>query len=74
MSKEQMIEALKDPEARKKLGKVDHPSGKPLNELTLEELAEVQGAGDVQPETTPVCLAYTFTAGATYLSIKLSCI
>ncbi|PER22420.1 type 2 lantibiotic, partial [Bacillus cereus] len=40
MSKEQMIEALKDPEARKKLGEVEHPSGKPLNELTLEELAE----------------------------------
>ncbi|MFE6139960.1 mersacidin family lantibiotic [Bacillus cereus] len=57
MSKEQMIEALKDPEARKKLGKVDHPSGKPLNELTLEELSEVQGAGDVSPETTPTCTA-----------------
>ncbi|OOL08865.1 hypothetical protein BHL37_28085 [Bacillus cereus] len=56
MSKEQMIEALKDPEARKKLGEVEHPSGKPLNELTLEELAEVQGAGDVGPETTPACI------------------
>ena len=57
MSKEQMIEALKDPEARKKLWEVEHPSGKPLNELTLEELAEVQGAGDVQPETTPLCVS-----------------
>ncbi|PDZ62128.1 type 2 lantibiotic, partial [Bacillus cereus] len=56
MSKEQMIEALKDPEARKKLGEVEHPSGKPLNELTLEEVTEGQGAGDVSPETTPACI------------------
>ncbi|MFK4311034.1 type 2 lantibiotic (TIGR03893 family) [Bacillus sp. RC242] len=70
MSKEQMIEALKDPEARKKLGEVDHPSGKPINELTLEELAEVQGAGDVQPETTPACVTLGFTLGM-YVSKKI---
>ncbi|MDR4162536.1 mersacidin family lantibiotic, partial [Bacillus paranthracis] len=31
-----------------------HPSGKALNELSEEELAEIQGASDVQPETTPL--------------------
>ncbi|MCB4848641.1 mersacidin family lantibiotic [Bacillus tropicus] len=71
MSKEQMIEALKNPEARKKLGEVEHPSGKPLNELTLEELAEVQGAGDVSPETTPVCI--TVGAATGYVISKVLC-
>ncbi|MBJ8024284.1 mersacidin family lantibiotic, partial [Bacillus cereus] len=33
-----------------------HPSGKALNELSEEELAEIQGASDVQPETTPLCV------------------
>ncbi|MCW9134382.1 lichenicidin A2 family type 2 lantibiotic [Bacillus paramycoides] len=70
MSKEQMIEALKNPEARKKLGEVEHPSGKPLNELTLEELAEIQGAGDVQPESSPLCVATVVTVGM-YVSKKI---
>ncbi|MCW9134386.1 mersacidin family lantibiotic [Bacillus paramycoides] len=71
MSKEQMIEALKNPEKRKKLGEVEHPSGKPLNELTLEELAEVQGAGDVSPETTPLCI--TIGVGGGIAISKLIC-
>ncbi|MGE7635998.1 mersacidin family lantibiotic [Bacillus paramycoides] len=69
MSKEQMIEALKDPEARKKLGEVDHPSGKPVNELTLEELSEVQGAGDVKPETLPIGLTAGGTGGIAFSTI-----
>ncbi|TKI27664.1 mersacidin family lantibiotic, partial [Bacillus mycoides] len=49
----------------------EHPSGKPLNELTLEELAEVQGAGDVSPETTPLCI--TIGVGGGIAISKLIC-
>ncbi|TKI35006.1 mersacidin family lantibiotic, partial [Bacillus mycoides] len=48
----------------------EHPSGKPLNELTLEEMAEIQGAGDVQPESSPLCVATVVTVGM-YVSKKI---
>lgn len=69
MSKEQLIEAWKNPEIREKISKVQpHPSGKAFNELTIDELAEVQGASDVAPETTPACAA-AFATGMLF-SIK----
>ncbi|MBM0067924.1 mersacidin family lantibiotic [Alkalicoccobacillus gibsonii] len=58
MTNKQIIDAWKNPEIREAIQKVQpHPSGKPFNELTLEELSEVQGASDVAPETTPACAA-----------------
>jgi len=54
---EEIIAAWKDPEAREKLNSLPvHPSGKSFGELTEEELAQIQGASDVKPETSPVCL------------------
>ncbi|MGE7692372.1 mersacidin/lichenicidin family type 2 lantibiotic [Lysinibacillus sp. NPDC097214] len=54
VTKEEIIAAWKDPEAREKFNSLPvHPSGKTLGELTEEELAQIQGAGDVKPETTP---------------------
>ena len=69
MSKEAIIEAWKNPEIRSRVESIQpHPSGKAFNELTLEELAEVQGASDVNPETTLPCAAW-FATG-TLFSIK----
>ncbi|MBD8014518.1 mersacidin family lantibiotic [Microbacterium sp. APC 3898] len=69
MTKQQIINAWKNPEIRDGVEKVTpHPSGKAFNELTLDELAEVQGASDVAPETTPACVA-AFATGLLF-SIK----
>ena len=57
ISKEDIIEAWKDPNVREKLANIpSHPSGKALTELNDEELASIQGASDVKPETTPLCV------------------
>jgi len=57
LSKEEIINAWKNAEARGKLNNVPvHPSGKSYGELTEEELSQIQGASDVKPETSPVCL------------------
>jgi type 2 lantibiotic (TIGR03893 family) len=51
MSKEAMIQAWKNPEQRQPL--MNHPAGQAFGELSIEEMTKIQGAGDVQPETTP---------------------
>lgn len=57
VTREEIIAAWKNPEVRKKFNSVPvHPSGKSFSQLTEEELAQFQGAGDVKPETSPVCL------------------
>ncbi|WP_103574398.1 mersacidin/lichenicidin family type 2 lantibiotic, partial [Bacillus thuringiensis] len=44
-TKEELVEAWKDPQVREKLKDLPkHPSGKALNELSEEELAGIQGA------------------------------
>jgi type 2 lantibiotic (TIGR03893 family) len=49
---QEIIKAWKDPEYRK--GKnISHPSGQAFTELSIEEMINIQGAGDVQPNTTP---------------------
>ncbi|MBM0067982.1 mersacidin family lantibiotic [Alkalicoccobacillus gibsonii] len=50
MSREEKIEALKNPESRGH--EFDNPVGKTMNELSDEELTNVQGASDVTPDTT----------------------
>ncbi|HDR7624972.1 mersacidin family lantibiotic [Bacillus tropicus] len=68
-AQELLIEAWKDPEIREKAKNFpQHPSGKAIHELTVEELAEIQGASDVQPETTPACVT-ALTTGIIF-SIK----
>ncbi|MGG3805385.1 mersacidin/lichenicidin family type 2 lantibiotic [Metabacillus fastidiosus] len=55
-SKEEIIGAWKDPDAREKFANIPaHPSGKALSELSEEELADIHGASDVKPETTLIC-------------------
>ena len=57
LTKEESIAAWKDPQVREKLENLPvHPSGKSFGDLTEEELAQVQGAADVKPETTPLCV------------------
>lgn len=51
MSKEMMIQAWKNPELRS--NKMNHPAGQSFGELAKEDMMKIQGAGDVQPETTP---------------------
>jgi type 2 lantibiotic (TIGR03893 family) len=34
----------------------NHPSGERLVEVSVEELQRIYGGGDVQPETTPICV------------------
>lgn len=55
MTNEQLIKAWKNPELRGKLHNINHPSGSSFTELSEREMMEIQGSGDVQPETTPVC-------------------
>lgn len=68
MSKEEKIQALKNPEVR---GDVENPAGKTLNELSSEELAGIQGASDVNPETTPLCI--WASVGATIIFSVRNC-
>lgn len=57
LTKEEIIAAWKDPKVRENFNSLpEHPSGKSYGELTEEELAQIQGASDVKPETSPVCL------------------
>ena len=57
LTKEEIIAAWKDPQVREKLENLPlHPSGKSFGDLTEEELAQVQGAADVKPETAPLCV------------------
>ncbi|RBP02481.1 lichenicidin A2 family type 2 lantibiotic [Rossellomorea aquimaris] len=51
MTKEMMIQAWKNPELRSDL--TNHPAGQAFSELSADEMRSIQGAGDVQPETTP---------------------
>lgn len=69
MSREEKINALKNPEVRSK--DVENPAGKAMNELSSEELAEIQGASDVNPETTPLCIAASI--GATIIFSVRNC-
>lgn len=48
--------------------KNNHPAGEKLNALTEEELARIQGGGDVKPETTTLCAF----GGGVALTIALS--
>ncbi|MBM7606625.1 mersacidin/lichenicidin family type 2 lantibiotic [Metabacillus crassostreae] len=57
LTKEEIIAAWKDPQVREKFANSPvHPSGKSFGDLTEEELAQIQGAADVKPETTPLCV------------------
>lgn len=60
MKNEQIIKAWKNPELRTNM--VQHPSGQAFGELTEEAMKNIQGAGDVQPETTPATLISTSSA------------
>ncbi|MGE7130200.1 mersacidin/lichenicidin family type 2 lantibiotic [Lysinibacillus xylanilyticus] len=55
VTKEEIIAAWKDPEAREKFNSLPvHPSGKSFGELTEEELAQIQGAsGLIYPTIIP---------------------
>jgi hypothetical protein len=64
MSKENIANALKNPELRRDLG-LESPAGQSLEELTQDESARINGGADVQPETSPTCIGI----GITVLSI-----
>jgi type 2 lantibiotic (TIGR03893 family) len=49
----------------------DHPAGGKLNSLSNEELARIQGGGDVQPEVTPAFIGGV--AATVALSKALKC-
>ncbi|WJD83658.1 mersacidin family lantibiotic [Priestia megaterium] len=61
MTNNQLIEAWKNPELRANLD-IQHPSGQAFAELSIDEMLNIQGAGDVQPETTPATSTVTSTA------------
>ncbi|MEB2300814.1 mersacidin family lantibiotic [Lysinibacillus xylanilyticus] len=68
ITKEEIIAAWKDPAVREKFNSVPvHPSGKTFGELTEEELAQIQGASDVKPETTPACVVVVGVTLSLYL-------
>ena len=55
-TKEELVEAWKDPQVREKLKDLPkHPSGKALNELSEEELAEIQGIRCTTRNNTTLC-------------------
>ncbi|QLK09302.1 hypothetical protein BMG_6074 (plasmid) [Priestia megaterium] len=61
MTNNQLIEAWKNPELRANLD-IQHPSGQAFAELSTDEMLSIQGAGDVQPETTPATTISTSSA------------
>ncbi|MFF2444985.1 mersacidin family lantibiotic [Priestia megaterium] len=64
MSKELIIRALKDRSLREKMEtEFFHPSGSSIEELSIEEMENIQGAYDVQPDTTPLCFVASATVG-----------
>jgi type 2 lantibiotic (TIGR03893 family) len=71
MSREDQIKVLKNPELRGSEKTVENPAGKTFNELSSEELAAVQGASDVNPETTTICIAAS--VGATVIFSWRNC-
>jgi type 2 lantibiotic (TIGR03893 family) len=52
MNKNEIIQAWKNPEFRSN-SNFSHPAGQAFSELSVDEMMNIQGAGDVQPETTP---------------------
>jgi len=63
VTKEEIIAAWKDPKVRGEFHSLPvHPSGKSFGELTEEELAQIQGASSLKPETTPNCIIIPMTA------------
>ncbi|RBP02475.1 mersacidin family lantibiotic [Rossellomorea aquimaris] len=60
MSNEQIIKAWKNPELRG--ASLHHPAGQSFGELSADEMMNIQGAGDVQPETTPATVISTSSA------------
>jgi type 2 lantibiotic (TIGR03893 family) len=60
MSKENIANALKNPELRRDLG-LESPAGQSLEELGHDELARINGGADVQPETSPACVTVGIT-------------
>ncbi len=63
VTKEEIIAAWKDPKVRGDFNSLPvHPSGKSFGELTEEELAQIQGASSLKPETTPNCIIIPMTA------------
>ena len=69
MTKEQQIDALKNPELRG--GDLQSPVGRSMYEMTQDELLLIQGASDVNPDTTTTPLCIAFSIGATVIfSIK----
>ncbi|WJD83657.1 mersacidin family lantibiotic [Priestia megaterium] len=68
-----LIEAWKNPELRANLD-VQHPSGQAFTELSTDEMLNIQGAGDVQPETTPLTISsWGCGAGVGVLLSKAFC-
>ena len=46
---------MKRSEIIKSFNQNNHPAGVKLNYLSDEDLARIQGGGDVKPETTTLC-------------------
>ena len=59
---------MKRSEIIKSFNQNNHPAGVKLNYLSDEDLARIQGGGDVKPETTTLC---AFGSGVT-LGIALT--
>ena len=74
MTNQEIIKAWKNPEERANM-EVAHPSGAAFTELSLDEMVNVQGAGDVQPMTTPTVTVSSTSCAATigYTLSKVFC-
>lgn len=73
MSNQEIIKAWKNPELRANM-ELSHPSGTAFTELSVEEMVDIQGAGDIQPMTTPTTISSSsclVTIGYTFS--KLTC-
>ncbi|MBD1372084.1 class II lanthipeptide, LchA2/BrtA2 family [Hazenella sp. IB182357] len=60
MSNKEKAEALRHPAYRAKVEGIDHPAG----QVDEQELKDIAGAGDTNPETTPACVTATITVSA----------
>ncbi|MBK5491882.1 mersacidin family lantibiotic [Bacillus sp. TH13] len=62
MNRNQIIEGLAK----------NHPAGEKLVEVSKDEITRVYGGGDVQPETTPLCVSTIWYANGITIGLALS--
>ncbi|MCE5173034.1 lichenicidin A2 family type 2 lantibiotic [Paenibacillus profundus] len=74
MSNEQIISLWKNPELRNKASAMpSHPSGTSFQELSVEEMSNLYGAGEVKPMSSLACGVLISFVGSYLASAAFKC-